>query len=78
MPVPQENEIQARVRATSVNFGDLIARDFAHTTPGTFNMPFLFWLPARVSFGLRTPRVKILGSEFAGEVAATGRNARRF
>jgi NADPH:quinone reductase-like Zn-dependent oxidoreductase len=77
-PAPKEDEILIRVHATTVNFGDLIARDFAHTTPRTFNMPALFWLLARVSFGLRTPATETLGSEFAGVVEATGKDVTRF
>lgn len=73
-PVPKENEILIRVRATTVNYGDLTARNFAAIKPGEFNMPAPLWLPARLSFGLRKPRNKILGSEFSGEVVAVGNN----
>ena len=41
-------------------------------------MPFLFWLPARFVFGLRKPKINILGAEFAGEVESTGENVKRF
>jgi NADPH:quinone reductase-like Zn-dependent oxidoreductase len=77
-PNPGEDEILVRIHATSVGYGDLVARDFAHLSPGKFNMPFLFWVLTRVSFGLRKPRIRILGSEFAGEVEATGRDVTRF
>lgn len=77
-PAPRDNEILIRVHAVSVNYGDIIARDFRNITPRKFNMPFLFWLPARIYFGLRKPRVKILGNEFAGEIEATGKNVKRF
>lgn len=77
-PTPQANEILIRIRATSVNYGDIVARDFRHIAPGEFNMPFLFWLLAKMSFGLRKPRTKILGSEFAGVVEATGQDVKRF
>jgi NADPH:quinone reductase-like Zn-dependent oxidoreductase len=77
-PTPKDNEILVRVRATSANYGDIIARDFSHLSPGEFNMPFVFWLLSRVYFGLGTPRIQILGSEFAGEVEATGNDVKRF
>jgi NADPH:quinone reductase-like Zn-dependent oxidoreductase len=41
-------------------------------------MPFLFWLLARVSFGLNKPSLRILGSEFAGEIDAVGEGVERF
>lgn len=77
-PAPKDNEILIRVHATSVNYGDIVARNFKSMTPGKFNMPFLFWLPARFYFGLSKPRVNILGSEFAGEVEAIGAAVTRF
>ena len=77
-PTPRDNEILIRVYATSVNYGDIIARDFRNITPRKFNMPFLFWLGARLYFGLRKPKIKILGNEFAGEIEATGKDVKRF
>jgi len=46
------NEILVRVCATPVNYGDLTARDFAHSQ---FNMPAPLYLPARMVFG-KNPR----------------------
>lgn len=77
-PAPKDNEVLIRNYATSVNFGDLMARNFKAITPGKFNMPFFFWLPARLAFGLSKPRNPILGSEFAGEVEAIGKAVTRF
>jgi NADPH:quinone reductase-like Zn-dependent oxidoreductase len=77
-PTPKDNEMLIRVYATSVNYGDLIARDFRHVTPRQFNMPFLFWLLSRLFFGLNKPKIKILGSEFAGEIEAVGKGVTLF
>ncbi len=77
-PAPKGNEVLVRVYATTVNYGDITARDFGNVTPGKFNMPFLFWLGARVFFGLRKPRIRILGSEFAGEVESVGNDVKLF
>ena len=77
-PIPQDNELLIRVRATTVNYGDLIARNFKNITPREFNMPALFWLPARIEFGFSEPKKPILGSEFAGEVAEVGKDIKRF
>lgn len=77
-PVPKDDEMLLRVRATSVNFGDLIARDFKSISPRNFHMPFLFWLLGRLYFGFRKPRVHVLGSEFSGEVEAIGGAVTRF
>lgn len=77
-PMPKPNEILVRIYATTVNFGDLIARNFGHVTPRKFGMPAFFWLPARLAFGIRKPRKSILGSEFSGEIEAVGSAVTRF
>jgi len=77
-PAPKDNEVLIRIHATPVNFGDLLARNFKSVTPRQFNMPFFFWLPARLAFGFRKPKKNILGSEFAGEVEAVGAAVTRF
>lgn len=77
-PRPAKNEILVRVRATPVKYGDIIARNFGNVTPGEFNMPLLFWLGARVAFGIRKPKIRILGADFSGTVAAVGERVTRF
>jgi NADPH:quinone reductase-like Zn-dependent oxidoreductase len=77
-PSPKDNEILIRVRAVSVNFGDIVARNFKNVSPREFNMPFLFWLMARFAFGLSKPRIPILGNCFAGEIEAVGKDVRQF
>jgi len=67
-PTPKDNEILIRVYATPVNYGDITARNFRKISPRKFTMPFPLWLPTRIFFGIRKPRKKILGSEFAGEI----------
>jgi len=77
-PAPKENEVLIKVHAVSVNFGDLLARKFREISPSQFFMPFLFWLPAKIAFGLRKPRISILGNEFAGEVESIGKDVKKF
>ena len=77
-PAPKDNEILIRVRAAGVNFGDLMARSFKSVTPRGFNMPFLFWLMSKAALGRRNPRIRVLGNELAGKVAAVGPNVSRF
>jgi NADPH:quinone reductase-like Zn-dependent oxidoreductase len=77
-PTPKDNEVLIRVRATSVTFGDLMARNFKAVSPREFNMLFLFWLLAKLSFGLRKPNITILGSELAGDIEAVGKDVKRF
>jgi NADPH:quinone reductase-like Zn-dependent oxidoreductase len=77
-PAPKEDEILIRVHATSVNIGDLWARNFKAMTPSKFTMPLPLWLPSRMYFGLTRPKINILGSEFAGQVEATGKDVKRF
>jgi NADPH:quinone reductase-like Zn-dependent oxidoreductase len=74
-PTPKDNEILVRVRATSVNYGDLMGRDFAHSQ---FNMPAPLYLPARLVFGWNKPKIQVLGSELAGDVEAVGSQVTKF
>ena len=77
-PSPRDSDVLIRVHAASVAYGDLLARDFRHVTGSEFNMPLPLLFPMRLVFGVRKPRVNILGSEFAGEVEAVGRAVTRF
>lgn len=77
-PTPAENEVLIKVKATSVNYGDLAGRNFKNIAPRDFNMPGVLWLIARLSFGLISPTVHVLGSEFSGIVESTGKNVTRF
>ncbi|KAA0251963.1 MAG: NAD(P)-dependent alcohol dehydrogenase, partial [Chloroflexi bacterium] len=77
-PTPKDNEILVRVYAASVNFGDLMARNFKAVSPRKFNMPFFLWLPAKIAFGLGKPNITVLGSELAGKVEAVGKDVTKF
>jgi NADPH:quinone reductase-like Zn-dependent oxidoreductase len=77
-PAPRDNEILIRNRATTVNIGDIWARNFKEISPSRFTMPLPLWIPSRMYFGLTRPRIHILGNEFAGEVEAAGRGVKRF
>ncbi len=76
-PVPAKNEVLVKVKATSVNYGDLVARNFKNISPREFNMPGLLWLITRFAFGLNKPNIHILGSEFSGIVEIVGSEVTR-
>ena len=65
MPVPKDDEVLVRVRASSVNMGDL---DYLYGRP---------WV-ARLGTGLRGPKNKALGLDIAGVVASVGARVTRF
>ena len=71
-PLPRDNEVLIKIFATSVKYGDLVARNSSNISPREFHMPFLFWLINKVFFGIRKPKVNILGAELAGEVKLWG------
>lgn len=53
-----------RVRGATVTAGDCEMR--------AFEIPLMFWLPARLALGITGPRSGIIGQEFAGDVVAVG------
>ncbi|QJX80541.1 NAD(P)-dependent alcohol dehydrogenase [Priestia megaterium] len=69
-PTPKENEILVKVIATTVTVADVRAR--------SFTVPTLFWIPARLTLGIRKPKKEILGTELAGEVESVGKNVKKF
>ena len=69
-PTPNDNEVIISIYAASVTVGDCEIR--------RFDMPLWLWLPARIGFGLRGPRKKILGQDLAGEIESVGKNVKRF
>jgi NADPH:quinone reductase-like Zn-dependent oxidoreductase len=64
-PVPEEDEVLVRVRATTVTRSDCGWRS---------GKPFI----SRFVTGLRRPKRRILGTEFAGEVAEVGADVNEF
>ena len=69
-PTPKDNEILAKVNATTVTFGDSSIR--------SFTFPRLYWIFMRMWLGLRKPRKKILGHELAGEIESVGKDVTLF
>ena len=65
-PVPKEDEELVKIHATTVNRSDV------HTREANRRSGLVFYFISRLVFGLRRPRQRILGREFAGEVAAIG------
>jgi NADPH:quinone reductase-like Zn-dependent oxidoreductase len=55
-----------------------VARNLKEISPRKFNMPLLFWFFAKMYFGVRTPKITILGNEFAGEIESVGKDVKSF
>ena len=72
-PVPKQDEVLVKVHATTVNRSDVHIRE-ANRSNGGLAVSLL----SRMVSGLRAPRQRILGSEFAGEVVAAGPAVREF
>jgi len=64
-PTPKDGEVLIRVRAASITFGDLAA---------VKGEPAI----ARLSLGLREPKIKTPGKDVAGKVEAVGTNVKGF
>lgn len=69
-PVPRDDEVLIRVRATAVTASDIFIR-------GSL-LPWRYRIPMRLMIGLTKPRRAIIGEVLAGEIEATGKRARRF
>lgn len=69
-PRPKDDEILVKIHAATVTSGDIRLR--------SSDFPPLFWLPARLLFGLFKPKKKILGHELAGIVEEIGKNVTKF
>jgi NADPH:quinone reductase-like Zn-dependent oxidoreductase len=71
-PIPQANEILIAIHATTVSTGDCNVRNFTFVTRSMRPI-------ARLMFGIGKPwRPRILGTELAGVVEATGQAVTRF
>jgi len=77
-PTPKKNEVLIRNYATTIGYGEILARNFRNVSPSKFAMPLLFWLIAKLSLGFRKPRKKILGSIFSGQIEAVGEEVTLF
>jgi NADPH:quinone reductase-like Zn-dependent oxidoreductase len=69
-PIPKDDEILIKVRATTVSSGDWRVR--------SLELPRGFGLLGRLALGVRRPRQPILGTELAGDVEAVGKDVRNF
>ncbi|TMD89697.1 MAG: NAD(P)-dependent alcohol dehydrogenase [Chloroflexi bacterium] len=65
-PLPKEDEVLVKIHATTVNRADV------HTREANRGSGLAASALSRLVFGVRRPRRRILGSEFAGEVEAVG------
>jgi NADPH:quinone reductase-like Zn-dependent oxidoreductase len=71
-PVPKDDELLVKVRASTVNRLDV------HTREANVSSGPVISMVSRLVSGVRAPRQRILGSEFAGEVQAVGSAVHEF
>ncbi|MGK0618257.1 NAD(P)-dependent alcohol dehydrogenase [Meiothermus cerbereus] len=69
-PTPKDHEVRVKIHATTVTSGDCRVR--------SLKVPAGFGLMIRLAMGVVRPRQTVLGSEFAGEVEAVGKNVTQF
>lgn len=69
-PIPKDNEVLVKVRATTVTAADYKVR--------SFDVPASFWLPAKLALGFGKPRRSVLGMELSGEIEAIGKHVMTF
>jgi NADPH:quinone reductase-like Zn-dependent oxidoreductase len=70
-PTPKDNQVLIKIHAATASRADTEFR--------RLKLPFLFAIPIRLYLGvIRPARVKILGTEFAGEVVTTGKEVTQY
>ncbi len=69
-PIPKDEEVLIKIHSATVTSGDVRLR--------SSDFPPLFWLPARLIFGLFKPKKKILGHELAGTIEKIGKDVSKF
>jgi len=69
-PTPKDNEVLLKIHATTVTSADCRLRGL--------KVPAGFGLIIRLAMGVVRPKQTVLGSEFAGEVEAVGKNVTQF
>jgi NADPH:quinone reductase-like Zn-dependent oxidoreductase len=66
-PVPGDDEVLIKVHAAEATKSDCEMRSFQFAVKW-------FWLPLRITMGMKKPKRHILGGYFAGEIEAFGKN----
>jgi NADPH:quinone reductase-like Zn-dependent oxidoreductase len=69
-PLPKDDEVLIRIRATAVTASDIYIR--------SGRVAWSLMIPFRLMMGLSGPRKSIIGEVFSGEIETTGKNIRRF
>lgn len=70
-PEPGDSDVLIKVLATTITSADCNVRSMRFA-------PKIARLPARIYFGLKTPRFSILGTEFSGTVEKVGKDVTKF
>jgi len=70
-PSPKDNEVLIKIYAATASRADTEFR--------RLKLPFVFAIPIRLYLGvLRPTRIRILGTEFAGEIVTTGKDVTQY
>lgn len=69
-PKPKNSEVLVKIHAATVTSGDIRLR--------SSDFPFLFWIPARLIFGILRPKKRILGHELSGTIEEIGDKVTKF
>jgi NADPH:quinone reductase-like Zn-dependent oxidoreductase len=70
-PVPRDDEVLIKVHAAEATKADCEMRSFKFAVKW-------FWLPLRITLGIRKPRRQVLGGYFAGVIEAVGKDVAKF
>ncbi|HEX2921810.1 MAG TPA: NAD(P)-dependent alcohol dehydrogenase [Bacteroidales bacterium] len=69
-PTPKDNEVLVKIHAAAPTISDCYVR--------SGKVSFWLWIPMRLYVGFLRPRKPVLGFDLSGEIAATGRNVKKY
>lgn len=77
-PIPKQNEVLIKIKATAVTASDCIIRSFKMPGSPQFPKKQIMELMMRIFLGVTKPRKPVIGLVFSGEIESVGKDVKQF